>query len=165
MSDVELMRGLVALTPGLAPSDLAFLLKYCKDKFRAASTAQVTRGADAVADNGGMAAGITAAAVAEWVTRQPGGHDSKYSKDAEEEAAPPTPSSGPATASDRLAWGSRAQKFVSFRASWEERHGQAGVKEMAADAATPAEGPTWARAEPTPFRVLRVASGAPAPRS
>jgi len=54
-------------------------------------------------------------------------------------------------------------KFESFRVSWEEKHGAAGRKEMALDAQIVPEGPTWTRAAPQAFRVLKLATAAPAP--
>jgi hypothetical protein len=64
-------------------------------------------------------------------------------------------------ANDRITWNSRAQKFVAFRAHWEERHGTAAQKEIASDIAAGSEGPTWTRADPQPFKVLHVAGGPP----
>lgn len=52
-------------------------------------------------------------------------------------------------------------KFESFRVSWEEKHGAAGRKEMALDAQIAPEGPTWTRAAPQAYRVLKLASAAP----
>ena len=61
----------------------------------------------------------------------------------------------------RITWNSRAQKFVAFRSAWESKHGAAAQKEVAADLAQGSVGPTWTRADPLPFKVLHVASGAP----
>lgn len=54
-------------------------------------------------------------------------------------------------------------RFAAFRANWENRHGGAAAKEMAADLAVPAEGPTWSRAAPQPFKVVHLAAAAPPP--
>jgi hypothetical protein len=54
---------------------------------------------------------------------------------------------------------------VSFRAGWEQRHGQAAMKEIASDLAQGAEGPTWTRADPQPFKVVHLAAAAPSPIS
>jgi len=167
VSDVELTRGLASLAPTLAPSDAAFLIKYMKDRFRAASDKLTPEGFEEDNTTGGLAAGTSVGSIAEWVTKQPGGHESKYSKDADAAAAaaeggdgaPPTP----VAAGDRLNWGSRAQKFVAFRAGWEAKHGHAAAKELAHDAALPVDGPTWARADPQPFKVVHFATPAPPP--
>ena len=52
-------------------------------------------------------------------------------------------------------------RFEIFRVSWEEKHGAAGRKEMALDAQIVPEGPTWTRAAPQAFRVLKLTSSAP----
>lgn len=162
MSDIELLRGLCALTPGLAASDVGFLIRYFKDKFRAETEKLVSTGIRDSDTTGGLAAGVSLSAVAEWMTKQPGGHESKYVRDAEEsaegEVAPPA---GPTVVGDRMTWTSRAQKFTVFRNSWEERHGGAAMKEIAHDLAQPVEGPTWTRADPQPFKVLHLSAGAP----
>ncbi len=71
------------------------------------------------------------------------------------------PSSSSSSAVSRLDFASKPTAHAIFRADWEARHGAAAAKEMFLDSAVPAEGPTWTRAEPVPFKVLRVAAGAP----
>jgi hypothetical protein len=52
-------------------------------------------------------------------------------------------------------------RFERFKADWEGRHGAAAKKELRMDREEPAEGPTWTRAEPQPFKVLHLAKHAP----
>jgi hypothetical protein len=58
---------------------------------------------------------------------------------------------------------SREARLLAFRASWEDKHGRSAVKERELDAAEPAAGPTWTRAEPMPFKCLHLSTGAPVP--
>jgi len=69
---------------------------------------------------------------------------------------------GGAAAASRLDYASAGTAYVLFRAGWERRHGAPARKEAALDDAIGADGPTWARAAPQPFRVMRM-SGAGAP--
>lgn len=147
---MEVLRGLTALTPGLAASDVAFLLKYFKEKLPTDPT--------------GPLRGLNVAAISDWITKQPGGQEARYSKDHEEipldvpethaalTGAPP---------SDRVDWSAKSQKFQSFRNQWEARYGAPAMKELAHDLSMPVEGPSWARADPQPFKVLHLAGGAP----
>jgi len=57
------------------------------------------------------------------------------------------------------------ERFDKFRNGWENKYGSAAKKEMKNDLAEPAEGPTWTRATPTPFKVLRLAIGSPLPNT
>ena len=161
ISDIELMRGLTVLNPGLTSSDVGFIVKYLHSKAARGDEAGSSAAAAAAAANstGGLAPGIDLGAVADFITRQPGGYEARYGKDAEqlEEAPAPAPEDA------RLAWNSRAQKFLAFRAGWEASHGAAARKELANDAKEGAEGPTWTRAEPQPFRVVHLAAAAPPP--
>jgi Ca2+-binding EF-hand superfamily protein len=50
-------------------------------------------------------------------------------------------------------------RFEAFRATWEGRHGAAAKKEMRLDREEPAEGPTWTRSTPQPFKVVHLAKG------
>lgn len=59
----------------------------------------------------------------------------------------------------------RKERFDNFRTTWENKHGNAARKEMKNDLMEPTEGPTWTRATPTPFKVLRLAIGSPLPGS
>ena len=165
ISDVELLRGLTALNPGLTGSDVGFIVKYMRTKAKHVDESILPEGYTSRDGNtsGGLSAGIDLDAVTEWVTRQPGGLDGKYSK---EEGGEDNGDSGipqsPVVVNDRITWNSRAQKFVAFRAHWEERHGIAAQKEIASDLAQGSEGPTWTRADPQPFKVLHLAGGPPA---
>jgi hypothetical protein len=164
ISDIELMRGLTVLNPGLTSSDVGFIVKYLHAQARHAED-----GGPAVADTtGGLAPGINVAAVADFITRQPGGYESRYSKEAAEEAASAAQGAASAQLVDdegRVTWNSRAQNFLTFRAGWEQRHGAPAAKELAADRALGSDGPTWARAEPQAFKVLHLAASAPSPKS
>lgn len=166
VSEVELLRGLTTLAPSLTPSDMTFLVRYLHGRFQQSLTANASEYIKIADTSGGLAAGIDVSSVADWIVRQPGGVEAgRYSRKEGEEAG--------AEGSDgtklvdmnresRLDWGSRNQKFTVFRARWEERHGAAGIKEMAHDLSEPVEGPSWTRAEPQPFKVLHLAGGAPA---
>jgi hypothetical protein len=149
VSDLELMRGLYTITPNLVPSDCAFLIKYLAHRFP--SSSQMPKDVVPSGVSRGLTQGICASDAAAWFTAQPGGQPGKGGEEEEET---------PRYLEDRL--GSSAQHFARFRASWEEKHGAAGRKEMAMDAAEKPEGPTWTRAEPTPFKVLRMVAGPPA---
>jgi len=145
LSDIELLRGLCAVVPGLTPSDCGFLVKFLAAKCGAGGAG------GAPASTAALAEGIASAAVADWFTAQPGGVErARGAPDADEE---------PAAAAERLT--DRATKLAQFRAGWEARHGAAARKEAALDAAVPAEGPTWTRAAPEPFRVLHLAAAPP----
>ncbi len=150
VSDIEMLRGLYSITPGLVPSDVAFLIKYLSLRFP--SSALVPAEARPSEASRGLAQGINSAEAAAWFTAQPGGAGGKGGEGEGEE--PPTPRT-----QDRL--GSSAQRFAVFRAGWEEKHGAPARKECAMDAGEKPEGPTWTRAEPTPFKVLRMAAGPP----
>lgn len=164
VSDVELLRGLTALNPGLTGSDVGFIVRYMRDKAKHVDDSLLPEGYTARDGNtsGGLGAGIDLDAVAEWVTRQPGGLEGKYSKeDGGEDGTDAQVLPSPVVVQDRITWNSRAQKFVAFRAHWEERHGLAAQKEIANDIAQGSEGPTWTRADPQPFKVLHLAGGPP----
>ena len=156
VSDIEMLRGLYSITPGLLPSDCAFLIKYLALRFPSgSSSSSSSSSAQALSSTSkGLVQGISTAEVAGWFTAQPGGVARPGEEEGEEEAG------GPSSKEDRL--GRAAQRFAQFRAGWEEKHGAAARKEMAMDAAVKPEGPTWTRAQPTPFRVLRLVAGAPA---
>lgn len=68
-----------------------------------------------------------------------------------------------ALTTDRTQWAQTKEKFETFKANWEAKHGAPATKEMTADAAEPVPGPTWARASPSPFRVLRMVVSPPVP--
>jgi hypothetical protein len=173
VSDVELLRGLTTLNPGLTSSDIGFIVKYMRAKARHTDEELLPEGFKGQGSTtGGLAHGIDVDAVAEWVTRQPGGIEGgRYTRGADGEeggeggsgAGADSGAQVPVVANDRITWNSRAQKIVAFRAHWEERHGAPAQKEMAADAAAGSEGPTWTRADPQPFKVLHVAGGPPRP--
>ncbi len=143
LAELEVLRALYSITPGLAPDDCGFLIKFLAKRCATGSGGGggVSRGA---------AEGISAAAVADWFTAQPGGLPPSAVKREHE------PEKGDAQRAS-----ADAQKFHLFRAAWEERYGAPAKKEMALDAAAPAEGPTWTRANPTAFKVLHLASPAP----
>jgi hypothetical protein len=171
VSDLELLRGLTTLNPGLTPSDVGFIVKYMRTKARHVDDDLLPDGMPKpAATTGGLSAGIDLDAVAEWVTRQPGGvggkgyaarDDGAGSVDGDGGDDGASVPASPAPVNDRITWNSRAHKFVAFRAAWEERHGAPAAKELAADAAAGAEGPTWTRADPQPFKVLHFAGGPP----
>lgn len=162
VSDIEILRGLTALSPGLAASDVGFLLKYFKTQFRAETEALNPVGIHADSDTtGGLAAGVSLVSVADWVTKQPGGHESSYKRGSEEDAEGSAPPAGQTVVGDRMTWTSRAHKFTEFRNQWEGKHGSAASKELTHDQSLPVDGPTWTRADPQPFRVLHLAVGAP----
>jgi hypothetical protein len=66
-----------------------------------------------------------------------------------------------ASSSSRFDFASKSAAYAAFRAQWEARHGAAAKKEAELDAAVPVDGPTWTRADPKAFHVIRVAGGAP----
>jgi hypothetical protein len=66
--------------------------------------------------------------------------------------------------SERLNWTSPTATFDSFRRNWENKFGAAACKELATDHARVPEGPTWTSAQPSPFKVLHLASPPPASR-
>ena len=107
-------------------------------------------GADAAAPppSAGDGAGGDAAEGAEGAAKA-AGSDAK--------AAAPSPS--------RLDYSSKSTAYSVWRAGWEERHGAPARKEAALDALEPVEGKTWTRAEPQPFRVVKLSSPAPLPRA
>ena len=146
VSDIEMLRALYSVTPGLTAEDCGFLIRFLSKRCGTGAPGEEA------GSSRGLLHGISAAAVADWFTAQPGGMPPTAAKEKPE---------GGEEGKDRLAAG--AQKFLLFRAGWEERHGAAARKEMAADAAEPAEGPTWSRASPAPFRVLHLAAPAPSP--
>lgn len=157
ISEVEFARGLSTLNPSLTSSDIDFLVNYMRLKAKARPENLLPPGFKADITQYGLSTGIDVGAVADWVTRQPGGFDSKAK--AEDESA------GPIVVGEeaRISWNSRSQKFVAFRSAWEERHGAPAMKEMAMDLQEPVTGPTWAKADPQPFKVLKLAISAPVP--
>ena len=64
------------------------------------------------------------------------------------------------TSESRLDFSTKKGAYTVWRASWEDKHGAPARKERELDALVPPEGPTWARADPQPFRVLRLSQGA-----
>ena len=150
VSDIEMLRALYSVTPGLTAEDCGFLIKFLSKRCCTSNSGGGENSAGAaLGASKGIFHGISAASVAEWFTAQPGGMPpTAAKKDAEE-----------GEGKDRLA--ASEKKFLQFRAGWEEKHGAAAKKEMSADAAEPAEGPTWTRATPAPFRVLHLAVPAP----
>ena len=158
ISEVEFARGLSTLNPSLTSSDIDFLVNYMRLKAKARPENLLPPGFKADITQYGLSTGIDVGAVADWVTRQPGGFDSKSK--VEEDAA-----AGPVIVGEeaRISWNSRSQKFVAFRSAWEERHGAPAMKEMAMDLQEPVSGPTWAKADPQPFKVLKLALSAPVP--
>jgi len=147
VSDIELLKGLYSITPGLVPSDCNFLIKYLSKRFN--TDPGLPPDVTLSSTSRGIVQGISAKDVAEWFVAQPGGMPGKLSATEE-------PSKEP---DDRL--GSRAQKFNQFRAGWEDKYGAPARKEMEYDAAEKPEGPTWTKAEPVPFRVVHLASAPP----
>lgn len=150
VSDIELLRGLSLMVPGLTPSDAGFLVKFLSSKCRVGGSAT---GEHAVG-TAGLADGIETAAVAEWFTAQPGGVERRKAALDEEYKKEDEPRGS-----------TRTIKLAHFRAEWEAKHGAAARKEAALDEAQPAEGPTWTRAQPEPFRCLHLASAPPTPSS
>jgi hypothetical protein len=51
------------------------------------------------------------------------------------------------------------RRWQEFRVKWEAGHGGPARREFAVDAAEPSPGPTWAKAKPAPFVVLRLSKG------
>ena len=88
--------------------------------------------------------------------------DGKKLVDGEGAALKESANEDPATARERAA---NVARFENFRVRWEEKHGAPARKEAALDAQEPAEGKTWTRAEPQPFRVVKLSSPAPVPPS
>ena len=64
------------------------------------------------------------------------------------------------TSESRLDFSSKKGAYTVWRASWEDKHGAPARKERELDALVPPEGKTWTRADPQPFRVLRLSEGA-----
>lgn len=157
ISEVEFARGLSTLNPSLTSSDIDFLVNYMRLKAKAKPESLLPTGFKAENTQYGLSTGIDVSAVADWVTRQPGGFDNKAKPEEE----------GPVVVGEeaRISWNSRSQKFVQFRSAWEERHGAPAMKEMAMDLQEPVTGPTWTKADPQPFKVLKLASSAPLPKA
>jgi hypothetical protein len=65
-----------------------------------------------------------------------------------------------AESSSRFDFSSKGGAYTVWRASWEDKHGAPARKERELDALVPPEGNTWTRADPQPFRVLRLIEGA-----
>jgi hypothetical protein len=65
-----------------------------------------------------------------------------------------------AESSSRFDFSSKGGAYTVWRASWEDKHGAPARKERELDALVPPEGTTWTRADPQPFRVLRLIEGA-----
>jgi hypothetical protein len=150
VSDIEMLRALYSITPGLTPDDCGFLIKFLSK--RCATGGAEGAGGEGGGVSRGMHAGISASAVADWFTAQPGGLPPSARKE---------PPPGEERAGDPERAAADAQKFLQFRAAWEAKHGAPARKEAAMDAELPAEGPTWTRANPAAFKVLHLASPAP----
>lgn len=67
--------------------------------------------------------------------------------------------------SSRLDFASKDMAYTTFRVAWEKKHGAPARKEINNDLMEGTEGPTWTKANPTPFKVLHLMSSPPSAQS
>ncbi len=68
---------------------------------------------------------------------------------------------GEESAAARLDFASKSLAYQAFRNAWEDKHGLAARKEREMERVEGSGGATWTRADPQPFRVVRLRAGAP----